>query len=76
MVARIKIMCDLDISEKRKPQEARSNSEIRPSNRIARGDDPFAGGVEDGVMRILAAGEPFRSTSWACRPRPAEAQET
>jgi type II secretory ATPase GspE/PulE/Tfp pilus assembly ATPase PilB-like protein len=61
LVARIKIMCDLDISERRKPQDGKikfrkygpHDIELRVATL------PSAGGVEDIVMRILQAGEPI-----------------
>ena len=59
--ARLKIMCDLDISEKRKPQDGKIKfKKYGPLDielRVA--TIPSAGGVEDIVMRILAAGEPI-----------------
>jgi type II secretory ATPase GspE/PulE/Tfp pilus assembly ATPase PilB-like protein len=61
MVARVKIMCDLDISEKRKPQDGKIKfKKFGPLDielRVA--TIPSQGGVEDVVMRILAAGEPI-----------------
>jgi type II secretory ATPase GspE/PulE/Tfp pilus assembly ATPase PilB-like protein/GAF domain-containing protein len=61
MVARIKIMCDLDISEKRRPQDGkikfRRFGPLDVELRVA--TIPSAGGVEDVVMRILSAGEPM-----------------
>jgi len=61
LVARIKIMCDLDISEKRKPQDGKIKfKKFGPLDielRVA--TLPSAGGVEDVVMRLLAAGEPI-----------------
>src|SRR5256714_8352141 len=61
IVARIKIMCDLDISEQRKPQDGKIKfKKFGPLDielRVA--TIPTAGGVEDIVMRILAAGEPI-----------------
>jgi type II secretory ATPase GspE/PulE/Tfp pilus assembly ATPase PilB-like protein len=61
IVARIKIMCDLDISEKRRPQDGKIKfKKFGPLDielRVA--TIPTAGGVEDIVMRILAAGEPM-----------------
>ncbi|MDP1526680.1 MAG: GspE/PulE family protein [Rhodocyclaceae bacterium] len=61
LVARIKIMCDLDISEKRRPQDGKIKfKKFGPLDielRVA--TIPTAGGVEDVVMRILAAGEPI-----------------
>ena len=61
LVTRLKIMCDLDISEKRKPQDGKIGfKKFGPLDielRVA--TIPTAGGVEDVVMRILAAGEPI-----------------
>jgi type II secretory ATPase GspE/PulE/Tfp pilus assembly ATPase PilB-like protein len=61
LVARVKIMCDLDISERRKPQDGKIKfKKYGPLDielRVA--TIPSAGGVEDIVMRILAAGEPI-----------------
>jgi type II secretory ATPase GspE/PulE/Tfp pilus assembly ATPase PilB-like protein len=54
-------MCDMDISEKRKPQDGkikfRKFAPLDIELRVA--TLPSAGGVEDVVMRILAAGEPI-----------------
>ena len=61
MVTRLKIMCDLDISERRKPQDGKIKfKKYGPLDielRVA--TIPSAGGVEDVVMRILTAGEPI-----------------
>jgi type II secretory ATPase GspE/PulE/Tfp pilus assembly ATPase PilB-like protein len=61
IAARLKIMCDLDISEKRKPQDGKIKfKKFGPLDielRVA--TIPTTGGVEDIVMRILAAGEPI-----------------
>jgi len=61
IIARIKIMCDLDISEKRKPQDGKIKfKKFGPLDielRVA--TIPTAGGVEDVVMRILAGGKPI-----------------
>ncbi|SEQ76742.1 Type II secretory pathway ATPase GspE/PulE or T4P pilus assembly pathway ATPase PilB [Nitrosomonas sp. Nm51] len=61
LVTRIKIMCDLDISEKRRPQDGKIKfKKFAPLDielRVA--TIPSAGGLEDIVMRILAAGEPI-----------------
>ncbi len=61
LIARIKIMCDLDISERRKPQDGKIKfKKFGPLDvelRVA--TIPVQGGVEDIVMRILAAGEPI-----------------
>ena len=54
-------MCDLDISEKRKPQDGKIKfKRFGPLDielRVA--TIPTAGGIEDIVMRILAAGKPI-----------------
>jgi type II secretory ATPase GspE/PulE/Tfp pilus assembly ATPase PilB-like protein len=61
MVARLKIMCDLDIAERRKPQDGKIKfKKYGPLDielRVA--TIPTTGGVEDVVMRILAGGEPI-----------------
>ncbi len=61
LITRIKIMCDLDISEKRKPQDGkikfRKFGPLDIELRVA--TIPSQGGVEDVVMRILASGEPL-----------------
>ncbi|MDP5240663.1 ATPase, T2SS/T4P/T4SS family [Uliginosibacterium sp. 31-16] len=61
MVARIKIMCDLDISERRKPQDGkikfRKYGPLDVELRVA--TIPTAGGLEDVVMRLLTQGEPI-----------------
>ncbi len=61
VASRIKIMCDLDIAERRKPQDGKikfkkyggKDIELRVAT------VPTQGGMEDIVMRILAAGEPI-----------------
>ena len=61
LVTRLKIMCELDISEKRRPQDGKIKfSKFGPLDielRVA--TIPSQGGVEDVVMRILAAGDPL-----------------
>ena len=61
LISRIKIMCDLDISERRKPQDGKINfrkfGPLKIELRVA--TLPTAGGLEDVVMRILANGEPI-----------------
>jgi type II secretory ATPase GspE/PulE/Tfp pilus assembly ATPase PilB-like protein len=57
IVARIKIMCDLDISERRKPQDGKINfakfsSQHRLELRVA--TIPTSNGLEDVVLRLLA----------------------
>jgi type II secretory ATPase GspE/PulE/Tfp pilus assembly ATPase PilB-like protein len=62
LVTRLKIMCDLDISEKRRPQDGKIKfKKYGPLDielRVA--TIPSQGGVEDVVMRILASGEPIK----------------
>jgi type II secretory ATPase GspE/PulE/Tfp pilus assembly ATPase PilB-like protein len=61
VVSRIKIMSDLDIAERRKPQDGKikfkkyggKDIELRVAT------VPTQGGLEDVVMRILASGEPL-----------------
>ena len=61
IVSRIKIMADLDIAERRKPQDGKikfkkyggKDIELRVAT------VPTQGGLEDVVMRILAAGDPI-----------------
>ncbi len=59
--SRIKIMCNLDISERRKPQDGKIDfKKYGPLNvelRVA--TVPTAGQLEDVVMRVLASGEPI-----------------
>ena len=61
LVTRIKIMCDLDISERRRPQDGkikfRKYAALDIELRVA--TLPTAGGLEDVVMRILANSEPI-----------------
>lgn len=61
LVARIKIMSDLDISESRRPQDGKiafkKFGALDIELRVA--TIPSAGGGEDVVMRILAGGEPI-----------------
>jgi type II secretory ATPase GspE/PulE/Tfp pilus assembly ATPase PilB-like protein len=61
LVSRLKIMSDLDIAERRLPQDGKIKfKKFGPLDielRVA--TIPTAGGVEDVVMRILAAGEPI-----------------
>ena len=71
LVARLKIMCDLDISEKRKPQDGKIKfKKFGPLDielRVA--TIPSAGGMEDIVMRILSAGEPIPLDKLGLSPR-------
>ncbi|HXE39955.1 MAG TPA: GspE/PulE family protein, partial [Azonexus sp.] len=71
IAARLKIMCDLDISERRKPQDGKIKfKKYGPLDielRVA--TIPTAGGIEDVVMRILAAGEPIKLDQLGLAPR-------
>ncbi|MGE5386595.1 MAG: ATPase, T2SS/T4P/T4SS family [Betaproteobacteria bacterium] len=71
LVTRLKIMCDLDISEKRRPQDGKIKfKKFGPLDielRVA--TIPTAGGMEDVVMRILAAGEPIPLDQLGLSPR-------
>ena len=71
IAARIKIMCDLDIAERRKPQDGKIKfKKFGPLDielRVA--TIPSTGGVEDIVMRILAAGEPIPLDKLGVLPR-------
>ncbi|ANH70302.1 pilus assembly protein PilB [Mitsuaria sp. 7] len=62
MIARIKIMCDLDISERRKPQDGKINfakfSE-RHKIELRVATIPTNNSLEDVVMRILASAKPI-----------------
>jgi type II secretory ATPase GspE/PulE/Tfp pilus assembly ATPase PilB-like protein len=62
IVARIKIMCDLDISERRKPQDGKiSFNKFAPGHNIELrvATIPTHSGCEDVVMRILASAKPI-----------------
>lgn len=62
LVARIKIMCDLDISEKRKPQDGKINfAKFSPKHRIELrvATIPTNNGLEDVVLRILSSAKPM-----------------
>ncbi len=71
LVARIKIMCDLDISERRKPQDGKIHFRrfggLPIELRVA--TIPTASGLEDVVMRILNASEALPLESLHLSPR-------
>jgi type II secretory ATPase GspE/PulE/Tfp pilus assembly ATPase PilB-like protein len=57
IVARIKIMCDLDISERRKPQDGKINfAKFSPQHKLELrvATIPTSNGLEDVVLRLLA----------------------
>ena len=71
LVARLKIMCDLDISERRRPQDGKINfARFVPSCpielRVAM--IPTANGLEDAVLRILASAKPLPLDSLGMSP--------
>lgn len=62
LIARLKIMCDLDISERRKPQDGKINfakfvQGVRLELRVA--TIPTQGNLEDAVLRLLASSKPI-----------------
>jgi type II secretory ATPase GspE/PulE/Tfp pilus assembly ATPase PilB-like protein len=62
LIARLKIMCDLDISERRKPQHGKINfgkfvQGLRLELRVA--TIPTSGGLEDAVLRLLQGSKPL-----------------
>lgn len=62
LVARLKIMADLDISERRKPQDGKINfSKFSSKNRVELriATIPTANGLEDVVMRLLTSAKPI-----------------
>ena len=61
IIGRIKVMCDLDISERRKPQDGKINfAKFSPSHRIELrvATIPTNNGLEDVVMRLLVSARP------------------
>ena len=62
VIARIKIMCDLDISERRKPQDGKINfARFSPQHKLELrvATIPTNNGLEDVVMRLLASSKPI-----------------
>jgi type II secretory ATPase GspE/PulE/Tfp pilus assembly ATPase PilB-like protein len=62
LVARIKIMCELDISERRKPQDGKINfSRFSPQHKLELrvATIPTSNNLEDVVMRLLASAKPL-----------------
>ena len=71
-VARIKIMCDLDISERRKAQDGKINfAKFSPQHKLELrvATIPTNNGVEDVVMRLLAASKPLPLDNIGMSPR-------
>jgi len=76
LIGRIKIMCDLDISERRKPQDGKINfakfvQGVRLELRVA--TLPTFGNHEDAVLRLLAGHRPLPIESLGLSPRHFEA---
>ncbi|WP_206023512.1 GspE/PulE family protein [Rubrivivax sp. JA1026] len=62
LLARLKIMCDLDISERRKPQDGKINfGRFVPGQRLELrvATIPTHSGLEDAVLRLLASAKPL-----------------
>jgi type II secretory ATPase GspE/PulE/Tfp pilus assembly ATPase PilB-like protein len=78
MIARIKIMCDLDISERRKPQDGKINfAKYSPQHRLELrvATIPTNNGLEDVVMRLLASSKPIPLDRIGLTPANREALE-
>ena len=62
LIARLKIMCDLDISERRKPQDGKIKfSRFQPGARLELrvATIPTHSGMEDAVLRLLSSAKPM-----------------
>lgn len=62
LIARVKIMCDLDISERRKPQDGKINfAKFSPQHKLELrvATIPTNHGLEDVVMRLLSSAKPM-----------------
>ncbi len=62
LIARVKIMCDLDISERRKPQDGKINfAKFSPQHKLELrvATIPTNHNLEDVVMRLLASAKPI-----------------
>ncbi len=62
LIARVKIMCDLDISERRKPQDGKINfAKFSPQHKVELrvATIPTNSGLEDVVLRLLASAKPI-----------------
>jgi type II secretory ATPase GspE/PulE/Tfp pilus assembly ATPase PilB-like protein len=62
LIARLKIMCDLDIAERRKPQDGKITfGRFVPGHKLELrvATIPTQGGVEDAVLRLLASARPI-----------------
>ena len=71
LIARIKIMCDLDISERRKPQDGKIDfAKFSPRHKLELrvATIPTSNGLEDVVMRLLASSTPLPLDKLGMRP--------
>jgi type II secretory ATPase GspE/PulE/Tfp pilus assembly ATPase PilB-like protein len=71
VISRIKVMCDLDISERRKPQDGKINfARFSPQHKLELRvvTIPTASGLEDIVMRLLASARPMPLAELALSP--------
>jgi hypothetical protein len=71
VIGRLKVMCDLDISEKRKPQDGKINfaryvQGVRLELRVA--TIPTQNNLEDAVLRLLASSKPLPLDSLGLSP--------
>ncbi|MBL8316676.1 MAG: Flp pilus assembly complex ATPase component TadA [Rubrivivax sp.] len=71
VIGRLKVMCDLDISEKRKPQDGKINfaryvQGVRLELRVA--TIPTQNNLEDAVLRLLASSKPLPLESLGLSP--------
>ena len=76
LIARIKIMCDLDIAERRKPQDGKIDfAKISPQHKLELrvASIPTSNGLEDVVMRLLASAKPIAMEKLGLRPSTLEA---
>ena len=72
IIGRVKIMCDLDISERRKPQDGKINfAKFSPAHRVELrvATIPTNNGLEDVVMRLLASAKPVPIDRLGLSPR-------
>ncbi len=72
LIARLKIMCDLDISERRKPQDGKINFSrfvqgVKLELRVA--TIPTQNNLEDAVLRLLASSKPLALDALGLSPR-------
>ena len=62
IIGRIKVMCDLDISERRKPQDGKIDfAKFSPAHKLELrvATIPTTGGAEDVVLRLLSSARPL-----------------